>query len=97
MFCRTLLLVLISACLSTSAFAGLAVEEQRSITVAYHDLDISSSDGMEALDRRLRRAAKQVCGPSDFRTVGLSAATRNKHCADKAVARAWTKVHAKPI
>ena len=84
--------MLYAACaLPMSAVAGQSVEEPSSTTVANRYLEISSSEDMKALDRRLRRAAKQACGPSDFRMVGWSAARSNRQCADQAVARAWAE------
>ncbi len=88
--------MLYAACtLPLAAFAGQSVAEHSSTMVHYDDLEISSSEGMEALDRRLRRAARQVCGPSDFRKVGWPAARKSRQCINQAVAKAQTVVHTK--
>ena len=45
----------------------------RSQVVAYADLDLASADGRAKLDRRIKRAAAEVCGTaSDFDLVGLN-------------------------
>lgn len=45
----------------------------RTQVVAYADLDLASADGRAKLDRRIKRAAAEVCGTaSDFDLVGLN-------------------------
>lgn len=39
-----------------------AAREGRTERVSYSDLDLTSPDGLKALDRRLDRAVKRVCG-----------------------------------
>jgi UrcA family protein len=50
--------------LSTAASRAAATTpgESRSIRVAYHDLDITTPEGIAALYVRIRRAAVDVCG-----------------------------------
>ncbi len=86
--------ILYAACvLPLVAFAAPPVGEHGRTTVSYRDLDISSIEGMKSLDQRLYRAAKQVCGSSDFRKVGWAVARRNRQCINQAVAKAQAKVH----
>lgn len=42
--------------------------------VAYGDLNLYSREGMEVLQRRLERAARQVCGRADLRDLTRSRA-----------------------
>ena len=85
--------VLFAACtLPLVALAGPALSEHGSVRVSYRDLDISTSEGMDTLERRLHRAATQVCGSADFRKVGWSAARKNGQCIDQAVAKARAKL-----
>lgn len=49
-----------SAALATApAIAGDA--EGKSVAVSYHDLDLSSAEGLKALERRLESAARRAC------------------------------------
>lgn len=59
--------------LSPAAFAQQT--DDRSAEVSYTDLDLSSEEGIEELDRRIDRAAKRACGFNDT-TLGTRARTR---------------------
>ncbi len=85
-------LLFAASALPLAALAGPTVSEHASARVSYRDLDISASEGIETLDRRLHRAANEVCGSVDFRKVGWSAARLNRQCAAQAVAKAWAKI-----
>ena len=62
---------------STGAFATAAVagevslneQGQRTVTVAYDDLNLNSSTGMKALETRISRAAQIACGKTQGRTT----------------------------
>lgn len=49
--------------------------ESRTTGVTYSDLDLTTQEGVAELDRRIDRAAKQVCGMNDVQ-VGTRARTR---------------------
>ena len=57
--------------LALAAAIGLALPaapvlaQQQSVGVQYSDLDLSSPEGQETLDRRIDRAARNVCGAGD--------------------------------
>lgn len=60
----------------SAALLGLAVtatpaaaRETVSATVSYGDLDLNKPEGRAALDRRLARAERQVCGTFPMRDV----------------------------
>lgn len=56
-------------------------EGLRTLTVSYADLDMGSPEAQETLYYRLRSAAEEVCGSSDFReTASLRQASANKSC-----------------
>lgn len=42
-----------------------AQEQQRSASVTYSDLDLSTDEGMTELHQRIERAARHVCGYDD--------------------------------
>ncbi|MBO80801.1 UrcA family protein [Citromicrobium bathyomarinum] len=60
--------------LGTIAALGLALPtvaiaaENRSIDVQYSDLNLATPEGQKALERRIDKAAKQVCGADEART-----------------------------
>jgi UrcA family protein len=50
----------------------ITVPSGHSVTVVTHDLDLSSADGERTLDRRLWRAARQVCTFTALRDLAES-------------------------
>jgi UrcA family protein len=59
---RTVALLVISGLLfAESGMAVTPVDEAPSITVRYHDLNLSSPEGVAALYRRIHTAAVDVC------------------------------------
>ena len=63
------------------------------MTVGYEDLNLSTDDGQQTLDSRLRRAARLVCGSHSVKMVGLVRSSNNKACYDNALDRARVEVH----
>lgn len=79
----------ISAMLSAPAHASTQVEPRTKI-VRYHDLNLASDQGRNLLDRRISRAAKQVCDD-----VGINAVIHHRKiraCAKAAHKEAWSNV-----
>ena len=67
---------------SVSQAAMIKSDHQNAVRVQTAGLDLSTSQGQEVFYSRLKRAAKQVCGSSDFRLVGsVTRAQANKRCA----------------
>ena len=57
--------------------------------MSYADLDLNDAEGRETLDYRVRAAAREVCGSTDYRITGsVSQANENKECAERAIASA---------
>jgi UrcA family protein len=92
MFARSALAAL--ALTVAAASPALAAPESR--TVGFGDLNLATSQGRTALDQRLNRAAKAVCGVGDKRDLtGIMAAntchqaamTEARIAADAAIAR----------
>ena len=50
--------------------------ENRSIEVRYGDLDLSSPTGKARLDRRIRKAATEICGSPDLRDLKMAELAR---------------------
>jgi UrcA family protein len=70
-----------------------AATPARSMTVAYGDLNLGSTQGTDALYARIVFAARQVCGAGevDIRNLGALAAERS--CESDAIAQAVHAVH----
>lgn len=67
------------------------VKEQISIT--YNPTVASTVEGRERLERRIRQAAAEVCGPQTIRRAGsLSLMSANRNCYRKAVADAMSAI-----
>lgn len=64
----------------------------RSIAVSVADLDLASTDGQRTLDRRLWRAARDVC--SFTRLRDLAEYRAEGRCRDVAMARATNQLQA---
>ena len=61
-------------------------EGLRTVSVSFADLDLNDAAGRAILDSRVREAAKEVCGSSDYRITGsLRVASENKECAQRAI------------
>ena len=79
----------VSAMLSPAAHASTGVETRTKI-VRFHDLDLTSDRDRSVLNRRISRAAKQVCTD-----VGINAVInqrKNRACAKTAYSKAWSQV-----
>ena len=67
------------------AAAGLAVpaaaaDEAPSIAVRYSDLNLTSAEGQQQLDRRLERAAREVCGVDEPMIGSRLPASGSREC-----------------
>jgi UrcA family protein len=62
----------VSAALAAALLAGPAIAADDlagpSVEVRYHDLDLTTVEGTDELDRRLDKAAKSVCGIDEIST-----------------------------
>ena len=55
-------------------------EQGESVTVSYNDLNLASPSGIAALDRRIDRAAMQVCGISRHMAHRQLPSTQQRAC-----------------
>lgn len=60
------------------AIAAPAVAQSTTVEVAYGDLDLTKDAGRDALDRRLNRAARQLCGSRPARNLAMI--QDHQHC-----------------
>ena len=67
-------------------------------TISYDDLDLSTSKGQEAMYFRISAAAEQVCGSKNPRDAGgITQATENKVCYERAVSEAMSQLSATQV
>ena len=88
---KHILLATLVAVASTQVVTARATEDgPSSITVRYADLDLSAKSGVEALQQRIRRAARIVCGGYEVRDASRERIYQS--CVDLAIDRALAKV-----
>jgi len=58
-----------AAAAAVAAPAAAAQAEEASVTIDFADLDLATDQGAARLDRRIRKAASDVCGPMASRSV----------------------------
>jgi UrcA family protein len=74
----------------TSAAAGV-----RTYTVSVADLNLATAAGRETARQRISRAAKVVCGTTDYRQAGsLHQVAANRSCQQRALADAMAQMPA---
>lgn len=67
------------------ASAVVAGSHAPSIEVRYKDLNLETPAGQEALDSRIKHAARQVCGLDDVTTGTRIPSAENRRCYEKAL------------
>ena len=73
------------------AFADVTITEQRSVTVRYGDLDISTPAGAHALLARISHAAALACEEAETR-IDLADVEATNACINQAIDRAVAEV-----
>lgn len=69
--------------------------ETQSISIPYNGSDLATDEGRANLYGKIKRAAKEVCGPMSSREAGgLSIASRNRECYESAMEAALSQVDA---
>ena len=77
---------------SETVIHGSALHSQ---SVSYSKAELQTSDGRAVLERKIERAAEQVCGPQGLYEAGsLSRAAKNRDCFDQAVNDAMSQIGA---
>jgi UrcA family protein len=88
------LLAIPSLLIAGSAAAVTRADEAPSVTVRYQDLDLSSSEGIANLYRRIRAAAVEVCKPAEVsQSLQLALLSEWNACIGHSVANAVIRVH----
>ena len=74
-------------------FISTTTPNTYTVNVSFDDLNLNSAAGQETLQRRLSKAARQVCGSADYRDAGsLRVAAQIKNCQKRAIADAMHQV-----
>ena len=79
---RTFALAAAMMIVPAAAFAGTS-----SIELKYGDLDLSTPQGMAQLDKRVDRAARQVCTNRQITTGSIRQSTVDQKCYKEALAK----------
>jgi UrcA family protein len=94
-----LVATLLIGCLAATAQATTTAttEKVRQEVVSYADLDLESKSGAETLLRRIKLAARRVCGVNDARVMAIEFRVQLYRCAKQATARAAADVDARSM
>ena len=84
-------IVAFAVCTCFTAFSASAEPSVKSQAVSFADLDLSKPAGAQTLYKRIKAAARHVCGPADRYTFVVSPQSFRK-CYDKAIADAVAQV-----
>jgi UrcA family protein len=73
----------------TGAAQAAVIQSNDSVTVNTSELNLTTAEGRNALESRLRKAASKVCGSTSLRIVGsVSRLQENKACYKATLAKA---------
>ena len=85
--------VALALTLSMGAGAAMVKGTHSATRVDLSDLDLTTVDGQQIMESRMKRAAKKVCGSQDMRTAGsLENVRKNKACFNESFANAVDSV-----
>lgn len=80
-----------AVCTSLIAYSASAEPKVKTQAVSYADLDLSKPAGAQTLYKRIKAAARHVCGPVDQYTF-VTPPAAFRECFEKAVADAVSQV-----
>jgi UrcA family protein len=86
MLARRAVPLFVALALLGAAPAALAGPAGPGIRIPYHDLDVTTDEGIAVLYGRVRQAARQVCGPAGM--TGSRIDQRQRACMRDAIQRA---------
>lgn len=85
---------LIALAAGLAVLAPLPAAAQQTVSVEHRDLNLASPEGQAALDKRIERAARQVCGLDETRTGTRLAPLKDMKCYRQAKAQVKKQVAA---
>lgn len=77
---KTISIAMAGAALLAAPAISAQEGEARTTGVAYSDLDLSTEDGRDELDRRIDKAAKEVCGADEVQVGSRMASRESRRC-----------------
>ena len=80
----TIKLAIAASALALAPTVSAAEAEQRSSGVVYADLDLSTSEGVAELDRRIENAAREVCQANRTDTGSRIRSREARECVETA-------------
>ena len=94
-----LVTTLLIGCLAASAHATTTATtaQVRQEVVSYDDLNLQTESGAKTLVRRIKFAARRVCGVNDGGLMAIEFRAERHRCAEQATARAVADVDARSI
>ncbi len=78
--------ILAAAAFGTATVFAVPAAAGASIGVKYSDLDLSTRDGQQKLERRIDSAAREACGMDEVRTGRFTPSTAQRQCYQQAKA-----------
>lgn len=90
----TLLAAAIALATSATTAAQPQVQETASIRVATRDLNLTSAAGQRTLERRVARAASELCDTANER-FDAKVRTAQRHCREQAISTALASARTK--
>jgi UrcA family protein len=81
----------LALCTCLVAYSASAEPKLNSQSVSYADLDLSKPAGAQTLYKRIKKAARRVCGPVDNYTH-VTPSRRFRECYEQAIADAVAQV-----
>ncbi len=81
--------------LDETVVEGIAIP---TASVTFNRAKLATTEGREAIERKIRNAAEAVCGSRDLRVAGgLTAAARNETCYEEAVSQGMSQLNASQV
>ena len=84
-------IAVLAVCTCLASFNASADPGVKQVSVSYADLDLSKSAGAQTLYKRIKAAARRVCGPVDNYTF-VTPSKSFRQCYEKAIADAVGQV-----
>ena len=95
-----LVTTLLIGCLAATAHATTTTATTKNVrqaVVSYADLNLETESGAKTLVRRIKFAARRVCGVNDAGLMAIEFRAQLHRCAEQATARAISDVDARTI
>jgi len=72
--------IMAAAALGAAAVLAVPAAAETSVGVKYSDLNLSTKEGQDRLERRIDSAARSACGMDEIRTGRFTPSTAQRQC-----------------